>query len=304
MTTRSKAPPSSQDPPANEASSSNPPQPSEPAINQQDLIALINRAVTEALSGKAAQQKTEIEVNTNLQSVLQPGVPRLDGLSLPEGHWLIKLFGKEQSFWDFPFATPKDGTLPSSSDTIISKLQYQSQNQSDRLKQVYLSFIEEWTVLRQSLVYNKLIGSALIEIQASLTELVDSELINLGNFSLLQNLQHLESIIAQVTKDQLIRASVIITAAEHTVLGAEKVAHTLRAGVSGLHPDAIKAYSDLGPVPIKFTHKPVKESSASGSSSSSWSSKPNTRKPSSNGHQAKSKTAESSTPAKGAETSK
>lgn len=155
------------------------------------------------------------------------------------------------SFWSFPVVDRKDGHLTSFLDPIGQKLQAQAASCSGPLQARYEERVAEWRVLRQSVVYGQLISAALTQVGNNLDEQADN--IDLEECDLRDVIQQLQAIVINLTSDQLARASVLITAAEHSNAGAEKIEFSLRAPTLGLHPAALKHFTDLGPAPSRRT---------------------------------------------------
>ena len=155
----------------------------------------------------------EDQDNEYYPEVLTFGATRIDREEAPE--WDKTLFGEHQSIWDFPLAS-KDGHLADLYDPIAQRLQAQATTTTGAIQASYQAYTAEWKTLRQSLLYSRLIGAALHQI-ASLAE-------EQGEAALASTIQHLETIAANLASDQLERASVLITAADHSSIGADKLA--------------------------------------------------------------------------------
>lgn len=187
------------------------------------------------------------EFDESFAPVLTPSQSCLEPEEASEEYLLLF----PDSFWAFPIVDRKDGHLSSLLDPIGQKLIAQASLCSGPLQARYEERVSEWRVLRQSVIYGQLVSAALIQVSNALD--AQESPLDLEECDLRQVIQRLQTIVINLTSDQLARASVLITAAEHSNAGAEKVEFSLRAPTLGLHPSALKHFADLGPPPSRRT---------------------------------------------------
>lgn len=197
------------------------------------------------------EQPTYREVATCLKDFVQRG-------EVQEPGWSEELFAANPAFWEFPRGAAKDGRLSEVGDVIALRLRDQENLTQGAISQGYQYLRAEWPVLRLSLIYSRLVGTALYQINEFIA---NEDRITFDECSLKSDLLHLEEIFEAITSQQLARASVIITAADHTLQGAEKVAHHFSTTKSALHPKAVPIFEALSP---------VKTASAAKTRESSW----------------------------------
>ena len=143
-------------------------------------------------------------------------------------------------------------------DLVASRLREKERELHGELSTRYEGYSDEWPTLRQSVLYGHLALCAILQItECDLFEDLDDNLCD----SLLQ----LQQVFANLVSDQLERASVLITAAEHSHQGAVKIKHGVAAERKGLHPSLLRLFKDLGPPP-KATKQPAESKSYKGKS--------------------------------------
>ena len=168
--------------------------------------------------------------------------------------WLQKLF-PDPVAWKFPVCDTKNGHLSGQLDPVPLQLERQAQVCKGDLRSKYMCYVQEWPVLRQSVIYGRLIATAVSQMRESLGS---------ADVSHLSALQQTEMVLQGLLSDQLARAMVLM-------VGAQKIASSLRVKTSGFHPDLMDKIADLGPAPAESSFEKRSEArSASNKGSNSF----------------------------------
>ncbi len=153
--------------------------------------------------------------------------------------WIMQLF-PDPVAWKFPVCDEMNGHLSGQLDTILPLLEQQARSCDGELRAKYQAYAQVWPILRQSVLYGKLMATMLAKMADSCEQ-----------DDLQDDFQHMEMMFQGLLSDQLQCASVIMVAATHSEVGAQKVASALRAKATGFHPALLDKIMDLGPPPAK-----------------------------------------------------
>lgn len=184
----------------------------------------------------------DAEVPAILASILEPGVGFGD-VADEQPDWLRKLF--PDGAWGFPVCDAKDGHLSGQLDAVHQELQRQAKACTGELRTKYDMYAAEWPVLRQSVLYSRLLATALAQVQDRTDD--DDAAATIGELQL---------IIKGWMRDLLGRATVLMVASDHSEAGAQKIAAKLKAKRQGYLPELLDDIQDLGPAPQSSPPKP------------------------------------------------
>ena len=200
----------------------------------QDRIAVVEASLAREKVPVTGKQQLYFQC----APVLYEGASRLPNEEAPE--WYQTLLPETQSTWNFPPFEPKNGHLGDVFDQVHQNLRDKAAEVKGDLRITYEGYIEEWKLLRQSILYTVLVGGALAQINYVIAE-SEGAIVNEGTSDLLDCLELLETIVSNLASDQIKRASVILFASLYTAQGAKKIVTAVQDTAVGFHPELLKA---------------------------------------------------------------
>ena len=172
--------------------------------------------------------------------ILRRGVDFADAGDADLPDWLATMFSDDA--WAFPVCDAKNGHLSGQLDADALKLERVAaealQAGNKELHTKYRMYQQEWPVLRQSVLYSRLIATALAQLQVGTDDPAVQDAVDA-----------LLDIMRGLLRDQLARATVLKVAAHHSEAGAQAIAAKLKAKTAGYLPELVDDISSLGPAP-------------------------------------------------------
>ena len=143
---------------------------------------------------------------------------------------------RDPVYLELPAVRAEERHLGDVFDQVHQNLRDKAAEVKGDLRITYEGYIEEWKLLRQSILYTVLVGGALAQINYVIAE-SEGAIVNEGTSDLLDCLELLETIVSNLASDQIKRASVILFASLYTAQGAKKNVTAVQDTTVGFHPE-------------------------------------------------------------------